>query len=392
MAASVGDQQVGSSRASRSHEVFVSYSSRDKPVADAIVARLEAAGIRCWFAPRDVLPGMNWAQAIVEAIGSTRLMVMVLSGEANRSHQVLREVERAISTGVVVIPFRIEAVEPTDAMAYYLASEHWLDALTPPLEDHIATLVKVVEAFLDRAPDRGPTLADPNAPTPDRPLNQTKPAPAIDVPAARGTRRRWVVAATAGAILAVVGIAGAAVLLTTRAAQVPTDLSDAPGEHDVEEITPDQAHNNSENESDLDGPATLASKRLKELKAGDCLLTPAKHADVSGPFWGTMPYWPDPVAVVPCSQPHSAAVIFVGDLWDRDAANPGQEAIDAATNTRCDREFEAYIGVPPAMSVFDYQTWNVNAPDWDNGDRQIGCVAFHYDGRDTEASVRGLAE
>jgi hypothetical protein len=137
-----------------SHDVFVSYSTRDKPAADAIVARLEQDGIRCWMAPRDVIPGEVWGEAIVEAIETSRLMVVILSGEANQSAQVIREVERAVANDVVVIPFRIESIEPTGAMAYYLASEHWLDAMTPPLETHIAQLVKVAKALLESSPTR----------------------------------------------------------------------------------------------------------------------------------------------------------------------------------------------------------------------------------------------
>ena len=130
------------------HDVFVSYSARDKPVADAIVSRLEQAGIRCWVAPRDVIPGTVWGDAIIQGIETSRLMVVVLSGEANESRQVIREVERAVANDVVVVPFRIESIEPTGAMAYYLASEHWLDAMTPPLESHILRLVTVAHALL----------------------------------------------------------------------------------------------------------------------------------------------------------------------------------------------------------------------------------------------------
>ena len=50
------------------HDVFISYSSQDKPVADAVCAGLEAAKIRCWIAPRDVRPGMDYASEIIEAI------------------------------------------------------------------------------------------------------------------------------------------------------------------------------------------------------------------------------------------------------------------------------------------------------------------------------------
>ena len=67
------------------HDVFISYSSKDKVYADAVCARLESEGIRCWIAPRDILPGMHWGGAIVEAIESARLMVLLFSSHANAS-------------------------------------------------------------------------------------------------------------------------------------------------------------------------------------------------------------------------------------------------------------------------------------------------------------------
>ncbi len=39
-------------------DVFISYSSDDKLIADAICAELESRRIRCWIAPRDALPGI----------------------------------------------------------------------------------------------------------------------------------------------------------------------------------------------------------------------------------------------------------------------------------------------------------------------------------------------
>jgi TIR domain len=60
------------------HEVFISYSSKDKSVADAICYTLEANGLRCWIAPRDILPGMNWGSSIIDAIATSRVMMLVL--------------------------------------------------------------------------------------------------------------------------------------------------------------------------------------------------------------------------------------------------------------------------------------------------------------------------
>ena len=52
------------------HDVFISYSSKDKLIADAACAILESKGIRCWIAPRDILPGADWGESIVDALES----------------------------------------------------------------------------------------------------------------------------------------------------------------------------------------------------------------------------------------------------------------------------------------------------------------------------------
>ena len=89
------------------HDVFVSYSSQDKPAADAVVAALENAGVRCWVAPRDILPGQEWAESILRAIERSRLMVLVFSDHANDSKHVRKEVERAVHHGLAVAPIRL---------------------------------------------------------------------------------------------------------------------------------------------------------------------------------------------------------------------------------------------------------------------------------------------
>lgn len=62
-----------------SHDVFISHSSKDKAVANAICAALEAAGIKCWIAPRDIRSGEEWPEAIVNAIKKSRFMILIFS-------------------------------------------------------------------------------------------------------------------------------------------------------------------------------------------------------------------------------------------------------------------------------------------------------------------------
>ena len=73
------------------HEVFISYSTKDKPIADGICANLEAKGVRCWIAPRDIAPGEDWPTAITRAISVSRIMVLVFSSNSNSSEDVGRE-------------------------------------------------------------------------------------------------------------------------------------------------------------------------------------------------------------------------------------------------------------------------------------------------------------
>jgi Concanavalin A-like lectin/glucanases superfamily/TIR domain len=134
------------------HDVFLSYSSKDKNVADAVCAALEAKRIRCWMAPRDILPGKAWAGAILDAIDDVHAMVLVYSANSNASPQVLREIDRAISRDVVVIPFRIENCAMSKEMEYYIAAAHWLDAMDGPMEEHIATLVATTRRLLASEP------------------------------------------------------------------------------------------------------------------------------------------------------------------------------------------------------------------------------------------------
>ena len=136
------------------HDVFISHSQHNSDVALQICKVLEEAGIRCWMAPRDVVAGRNWGASIVQAIGASRLFVLVFSAQSNTSPQVLREVERAVSRNVTVLPYRIEQVEPSPELEYYLSVTHWLNAFDADHAKHLTDLVRTARHIL--AIDEGP--------------------------------------------------------------------------------------------------------------------------------------------------------------------------------------------------------------------------------------------
>ncbi|MGB5912660.1 MAG: TIR domain-containing protein [Promethearchaeia archaeon] len=132
-------------------DVFISYSSKDKEIADAVCHYLEEAKIKCWIAPRDTLGA--YAGSITNAIENSKLMVLIFSNNANLSNQVKNEVEIAVSSGITIQPIRIEKVEPDADFKYYVKRWHWLDAIKPPLKKHLTKLVKMVSKLLSVVED-----------------------------------------------------------------------------------------------------------------------------------------------------------------------------------------------------------------------------------------------
>ena len=158
-----------------SPDVFVSYSSKDKLVADDICVNLEAAGIRCWIAPRDIAPGEDWPASIARAIPHSRVMILVFSASSNSSEDVGRELFLAANSKLVIVPFKIEDIEPEPGKQYYLARTHWLDAVNPPTQEQFRALLDRVKELI---PTREPSPvfeAPPTAPPDiDRPIPGNK--------------------------------------------------------------------------------------------------------------------------------------------------------------------------------------------------------------------------
>jgi hypothetical protein len=172
--------------------VFLSYSKTDRAFAEATCAKLESAGIRCWMAPRDIMPGAIWGEAIIDAIITSQLMILVFSRAANKSQQVAREVERAASRNVPLLPLRIEDVPLSKALELYLSTSQWLDAFTPPREQHLDRLVKAVKKLLGSA-----ATAPPRIPSQDAVPRISVPVPGQGAPA---RKRNAIAALAAGAI------------------------------------------------------------------------------------------------------------------------------------------------------------------------------------------------
>ncbi len=130
------------------HDVFISHSHKDKQIADAICHHFEQEKIKCWIAPRDITPGADWAVSIARAIPESKILLLIFSTHSNISKQVLREVQLAVSNNLIIIPIRIEDIQPTDGMLYYLSTVHWIDILNEKIENQINAITDTVSNIL----------------------------------------------------------------------------------------------------------------------------------------------------------------------------------------------------------------------------------------------------
>ena len=130
------------------HDIFISYSSKDQMIADAIVNILESRKIKCWISYRDASHGKHFAESIEQAIENSKICVLIFSNDSNQSDFVLKEVDSCAEYKKMVIPFKIDNALMRKALAFHLRSAHWLEALSRPLEEHINKLADKLEEAL----------------------------------------------------------------------------------------------------------------------------------------------------------------------------------------------------------------------------------------------------
>ena len=108
--------------------VFISYATTDRAEALKVCKAIERRETKCWISMRDVPPGANYQEAIVQALRTARAVVLIFSDAANASDEIKKELSLASRYRVPVIALRLKDVDPSDAFAYELSTRQWIDA------------------------------------------------------------------------------------------------------------------------------------------------------------------------------------------------------------------------------------------------------------------------
>jgi hypothetical protein len=93
------------------YDVFLSYSSKDKPWVSEFASALRAGGVKAWFDVADLAPGERWQEKIQEALRESSTLIVILSPNSIDSPWTFFELGAAVADNKRIIPVLLEDVD-----------------------------------------------------------------------------------------------------------------------------------------------------------------------------------------------------------------------------------------------------------------------------------------
>lgn len=138
-------------------DVFISYREKSAgELAEQIADALDAAGISCWCARRDMLPGSDFARVVMSQIDECRLFLPILNNNVYPSRHVENEVGLAFSRlnngeDIRIVPVEIGNFVRKDWVKYYFVHTQSIKVARMD-EQYIERLVEKIGKSLGKTP------------------------------------------------------------------------------------------------------------------------------------------------------------------------------------------------------------------------------------------------
>lgn len=124
--------------------VFISYSTQNQSMADAMNQLLIKNDIETWMAPDNILGGKKYSGIIVKAIQECSCVLLMFSEAAQNSEWVVREIELAINYKKPVIPVQLENFIMNDEFEWYLTTTHMIFA--EGIDEELDAIQRVIKS------------------------------------------------------------------------------------------------------------------------------------------------------------------------------------------------------------------------------------------------------
>lgn len=137
------------------HEVYISYSTKNNEVAQMICHVLEQNEIKCWIAPRNILPGSDYRSVIEDAIRNCKFFVVILSSACSGQNTWMEaEISMAIkakfvNSGIKILPINIDGKfdvgNISSSLFREIANYQWLDFTTSNFSISVSRLISAIK-------------------------------------------------------------------------------------------------------------------------------------------------------------------------------------------------------------------------------------------------------
>lgn len=108
-------------------EIFISYRRADEPHARLLYNRLKDLGVEAWY-DAHVGAGEDWRTSTARALQNARIFVLLFSRAAAASDDITKELAAATFSKKLIVPVRLEDIQPEGAFLYELAGRNWINA------------------------------------------------------------------------------------------------------------------------------------------------------------------------------------------------------------------------------------------------------------------------
>ncbi len=108
-------------------EIFISYRRADMAWAKLLHDQLKAEGVEAWY-DTQIGAGQDWRVATANALEASQIFVLLFTANAALSKDIAKELAAATLENKLIIPVRLENIQPKGAFLYELASRNWINA------------------------------------------------------------------------------------------------------------------------------------------------------------------------------------------------------------------------------------------------------------------------
>jgi TolB-like protein/tetratricopeptide (TPR) repeat protein len=126
-------------------DVFISYSREDKDRVLELAAKLRGAGVSLWIDQGGIDGATLWGEEIVKALENAKVLLLVVTESAVRSHNVAKEVVLASERKGHILPVHLEPTQIPSSLRYPLAGIQHIEYFQGDVDANLRTILRSLE-------------------------------------------------------------------------------------------------------------------------------------------------------------------------------------------------------------------------------------------------------